>query len=184
MKTKITIIGVIAVAALMGIAFSACASTGANTGSTASGRASAEAAQNLILNGSFEEGKKGWTCTAWDDIFTLDTTTAYDGTTSLKTVDCFWGANVNQYLAVRPNTNYVVTFYAKVPRNTDQWSCLVKIGVNNISPDKIVDVNPVGDEWKQYELRFNSKDNRRVCLLILGNESEFYVDDFEMHVDK
>jgi hypothetical protein len=179
MKAKSKILGITILLMVIGIAFTACASSDGSGGAAREG-----GTENLILNGSFEEGKKGWTCTAWDDIFTLVSDPVADGSTSLKCVDCFWGSNVNQFLAVRPNTNYVVTFQGKVPRNTDQWSCLVKIGVNNISPDKIVEVNPSGDEWKEYTLRFNSKDMRRVCLLILGNESEFYVDNFVMRVDR
>jgi|GEM_PF-2654648 len=142
--------------------------------------------ENLIQNGSFENGQEGWEPTeTWGTgsmaCATLDTTEKIDGTTSLKITDCRWNANVRQFISVKPNTDYELTFYAKVTREQDEWSCLVKIAENEFTLDQIVGANLRKGPWKEWKLRFNSGDLDSVCLLILGNVSEFYVDNFSMY---
>lgn len=135
----------------------------------------------LIKNGGFESGKSGWE-SGWGTAETIVEEEKAEGTKALRITDCRWESNVHQFIKVEPHTDYVISFQAKVVRAEDEWSTLVKVGENDVTLEELGKVNMRKTSgWKEYQFEISSGDLTEVCLMILGNVSEFYVDDFRMH---
>ena len=136
---------------------------------------------NIIKNGSFENGETGWE-SGWTQSEAIVSDDKTDGSKSLRITDCRWESNVHQFITVKPNTDYVISFQARVAREEDEWSSLVKVGENDVTLEELGKVNMrKSDGWKKYSFEISTGDLTEVCLMIMGNVSEFYVDDVQMY---
>jgi len=132
--------------------------------------------ENLIVNGSFESGKDGWSNMS-SPYFSIATDEKRSGANSLKASGNtgewtgFW-----QNVTVKPNTNYRLTAAAKKTRG---WAMGFKAfpaaggaGFGEVWFDS--------SEWKDYALDFNSGDATEISVYAIYGEAgtEGYFDDF------
>lgn len=135
--------------------------------------------ENLLINGSFEDGfedegledKIGWYSSSTDYMCITDETSAYDGE---KCIEIKYGANTSNTrlrsypITVETNTDYILEYYT---RSDSEWKALVQ--VLNTSSSKLGQKQTIastnGLEWKKVQLQFNSGENEAVVVLIMGN---------------
>jgi hypothetical protein len=136
---------------------------------------------NLIVNGGFEDDFDGWINDGGRDVsFFVDTVIKATGGKSLKVIDCEWQSTIYQDIDVEPDTEYIFSVSCLVSRDdTEPWGVLIKInhrGFYDYTETPFFEIKAAGFGWKSYRESFNSGSNTKVCLIINGDQSEFYVD--------
>ncbi|MFC4779289.1 carbohydrate binding domain-containing protein [Paenibacillus sp. GCM10023252] len=131
---------------------------------------------NYAMNGGFEYGSSGWNLgTSGAAVVTTD---AKSGTSSLKTAGAGSYKGVTQTLTVLPNTNYVLSFYAKGqnPR--------VKVtsdgGLANTLTNGVYTVSPTA--WTPVSIPFNSGAFSTLYLTLYEGSTPTvtYIDDIQL----
>ena len=129
-----------------------------------------------IYNGDFEVGD----LQSWDPVWWAGNISIVEGghnsDYAMLTNQGQWQM-VRQKVTVKPNTNYVVSVYAK---NASNMTLLIKDG-NDSANMKQTGIS-AGDEWTKVSLEFNSGDWSEVYVAVMGNVAgaTAIVDDFHM----
>ena len=119
------------------------------------------AADNLLVNGDFENGMTGWT-NLWNSC-SVEMVSGHNGSSALK-VSCGQWNMVRQQISVQPNTDYDLIAWAKDATN---MTFLVKDGADSINMMQVATSG--GSAWKEYKGSFNSGNNTSVYISIMGN---------------
>lgn len=147
------------------------------------------AATNLVQNGGFESELDGWALFGSGGTYQVTDAAARTGSYSLE-LD--YGSNEWQgvyqaAITVKPNTNYVLTYYYKyaaddTARNT---YCFIRGGGGTIYDDVITSAymhTGSQTEWKQETLTFRSDAGGKLCVdfrVVAGSHT--YIDDVELY---
>lgn len=124
-------------------------------------------------NAGFEEGSAQWSLPGE---FTITTADKNSGNSSLKLSATGSNHYAYQILAVNPNTNYVLSFYAK--GNKQNWCKIL-----TTSDATVAEIKTLGNNtWTRYTVFFNSGNNQYLKIYI-GDNGEttsgvLYFDDF------
>ncbi len=142
-----------------------------------------KAEANQISNPSFETDTSGWSL---DSDFTRSNDTASDGTWSVKQVSAgnfanFTTTNDATGIAVTANTNYVLTFYAKV-NTTSGNSPLLDIDTGSAFGTTITSRDFPSVDWREYALPFNPGSQTKVWIRVHNNGGTVtaYYDNFNI----
>lgn len=151
--------------------------------------------ENQLINGDFEEGDAGWRW-SWDAY--LDYDNAYSGESSVYlSGDRQWQEALTQTVLVRPNTDYVITFYTKRAYGNGAWSLWVMDAATANYYSTPVNIplksdksthwfnQPMSAGWVKTEVEFNSGDVSAVFLKFgpdTDNAGDFWLDDVSMYV--
>lgn len=111
---------------------------------------------NLITNGSFEEGSAGWVVGGTSAVQTGD---AHDGDKAmLLACSTAWGETLTQVVAVEPNTDYVLTYWAKRGTGNTPWDLFIynKNTMTVLQPSSGNNWITAGALWTKQTLEFNS----------------------------
>ena len=129
-----------------------------------------------ITNGDFETGKAD----SWENVWGSCQTAIVDGRNggyalSVTTPNA-WNI-VRQKVSVQPNTNYVVSLYAK---NASGMTLLIKDGADTTNVKQTGIAN--GADWTKTSLEFNSGSYSEVYICMMGNNpgATLIADDFYM----
>lgn len=141
---------------LIGISCIGSAQTRPGTGTQSS---------NLLRNGNFQDGLKGWDSTSWKGSgrHSIDRKTLYRGNATLRMKNTEADHTMaNQIVRVKPHTDYRITAYAK----TDGIRFLEKgkdgacLGIRGTFEKS--DPVPATSDWRLLIFDFNSKDRTEV----------------------
>ena len=147
------------------------------------------AATNLVGNGGFESGMDGWELFGADGTYRATSAAAHSGVSSLEldygSVE--WQGVYQAAITVKPNTNYVLTYYYKyaaddTARNT---YCFIRGGGGTIYDDVITSsyMNTGSTtEWKKETVTFRTGDSGKIGIdfrVIAGVHT--YIDDVELY---
>jgi len=147
-------------------------------------------AQNLVQNGGFESGFAGWTAFGTDGTYNATTATARTGSYSLE-LDYGsgeWQGAYQPAITVKPNTNYVLTYYYKYAADDAARNCycFVRGGDGTIYASDIVGQAYMNGgsttEWKRETITFRTGDSDKLCLdfrVVVGTHT--YIDDVELY---
>ena len=142
------------------------------------------AADALIVNGGFEDGKTGWKFNSGTAEIVTD---AHSGSKALSlTNPGQWGEAAIQTVAVEANTDYVFTWYAKRVDGTGAFNLYVMNAVGYGNVERLAGQNWMNDtakNWIKYEYTINTGD--ATSLLIkwsteAKNPGTILIDDFTL----
>ena len=122
---------------------------------------------NYLVNGDLETGDTAPWNNLWGSCPTMEIVEGMDGGYGLHIVSGKWNHVRQTNIAVKANTWYKVTLWAK---NTNNMCVLVKNGADN---DDIIN-KPVtaGDEWTEFTIEFNTGDYTSIIFSLMGGEGE------------
>ena len=144
--------------------------------------------QNLVTNGSFEEGLNGWDKTTYADFTAVKASdeglTAPDGDKIMKIVTATRWAWREQNVTVVPNTDYEYTFWVYRPNATS--NAVYKLGTDSNNTV----FNPNGQQtylnneavgvWTKKRVVFNSGENTSFKLVFCANVGTAYIDNISL----
>ena len=121
-----------------------------------------------LLNGSFEEGDANWTLTGNCTIAEGD---AFDGTHAVRLEHTqAWAEALTQTLAVKKNTDYVITFYTKRVSGGGAWNLALWDGDKTYQHKFTAGENwfnhNTQNEWVKIQTEFNSGDYESLFIKI------------------
>lgn len=130
-----------------------------------------------VVNGDFETGDLSSWINEWNMTSAISED-AHGGSYSMKVEGGQWNAMV-QYVGVEPDTDYVVTFWAKIAEGSGTHHLWIK---NETGTDQISDTfikSSDAAEWTEYKAIFNSKDYEKVALRfgVEDESAKFLIDD-------
>ena len=133
-----------------------------------------------ITNGDFETGDlNGWN-NLWDSCG-VEFVEGYESANALSITAGGWNQVRQNGIKVEPNTDYVLTAWFK---NAGNFGIIVKNGddsgdVASIQPDSSA-------EWTQVTLKFNSGNQSKICVLLIGWEGggSAIVDNISLALDQ
>ena len=136
-----------------------------------------------ITNGDFETGDlTGWTVTAanitWTEV--ANGNFSLQGTNTAK-----YGAFVKQTVAVEANTDYVLTFKAKLAASGGQPRFYIKDGAEAVTLNSSNYYFTGSTEWTTYQIAFNSGEYTSLVIYPaqgVNNGGDVYYDDITMAV--
>ncbi|MGG1516379.1 polysaccharide lyase family 8 super-sandwich domain-containing protein [Paenibacillus oryzisoli] len=134
-----------------------------------------------VINPGFEMGSTGWTTLPAQFSVVSNAADSNSGTHALQMVNAGTGsyANINQTVAVLPNTNYTFSIYAKGPSNGLIYK--VTDTSNNALPGTGASRVNGSSTYGKYNLNFNSGNNTSVKLFLsdggTSGAGTYYVDD-------
>ena len=146
-------------------------------------------AANLAQNGGFENGLTQWTTFGGSGTYRVTAATARTGSYSLE-LDYGTGEweGVNQTsIPVKPNTNYVLTYYYKYAADdtASNCYCFVRDGDGSINGNIIGQAYMNGGnttEWKRETISLRTGDSNKLCVdfrVVAG--THIYIDDVELY---
>ena len=146
-------------------------------------------AVNLVQNNSFENGLSGWQLFGTNGTYQVTNATARTGSYSLE-LDYGSGEwqGVNQAaITVKPNTNYILTYYYKhaADDTANNCYCFVRGGDGTINGEVISSAYMNGGntaEWKQETITFRTGDSDKLGVdfrVVAGTHT--YIDDVELY---
>ncbi|WNC69175.1 carbohydrate binding domain-containing protein [Thalassotalea nanhaiensis] len=110
-----------------------------------------------VVNGDFESGLNDWN--TWNPV----TTTSTDVHSGSLALQLDGNASANQFIAVKPDTSYTVTAYAKVE---DPGNSKVVLGVKDGADNSTIDKVDVYDsEYTQHQITFTTGANMDLIKL-------------------
>ena len=115
-----------------------------------------------ITNGDFETGELDNWINLYDGC-KYEFVEGYESDNAISITAGSWSQIRQNGIAVKPNTDYVLTAWVK---NSANFGLIVKKGddsgdIANIIPE-------TSDEWTQVTLQFNSGDQSEICVLLIG----------------
>ena len=142
-------------------------------------------AQNLVLNGGFEDGLTDWTTFGTGGTYQATGATARTGSYCLE-LDYGSGEWQGVYQAgveVKPNTNYTLTYYYKhaADDTAKNCYCFIRGGNGTIDDTDIIGqayMNADTSEWKKETISLRTGDSGKLCIdfrVVTGTHT--YIDD-------
>ena len=142
------------------------------------------AADNLLVNGDFENGKDGWAFNSGTAEIVPD---AHSGSGALSlTNPGQWGEAAIQTIAVEANTDYVFTWYAKRVAGSGAFNLYVMNAVGYANVERLAGQNWMNDtakNWIKYEYTINTGDATSLLLkwsTEAKNPGTILIDDFSI----
>ena len=144
---------------------------------------------NLVQNNGFENGMTNWTLFGSDGTYRATTATARTGSYSLElkygTVE--WQGVHQKSISVKPNTNYILTYWYKhaADDTANNCYCFVRGGNGTIDDAVITSAFMNGGaytEWKQETINLLTDDSGKLCVdfrVVKGTHT--YIDDVELY---
>ena len=134
-----------------------------------------------VINGDFETGDlTGWTATAanitWTEV--ANGNFSLQGTNTAK-----YGAFVKQTVAVEANTDYILTFKAKLAASGGQPRFYIKDGAEAVTLNSSNYYFTGSTEWTTYQIAFNSGEYTSLVIYPaqgVTNGGDVYYDDIKM----
>ena len=125
----------------------------------------------LIVDGGFENGGLGWN---FGEGCNVDTD-AYKGQYSAKLPGGGdgWARRISQNVNLEPNTDYILSFYAKAPKD---WSAVCKIKDGGLATQGVKS----DGNWTYQTVAFNSGDNETAEIAFIWNTDETRIDNVEL----
>ena len=142
---------------------------------------------NLVTNHSFEGGMNGWQLFGTDGTYQV---TAAASRTGSWCLELDYGSaewqGMYQSVSVKPNTNYVLTYWYKYATDTATKNtyCFVREGHihgSNIIGEAYMNGNAY-TEWRQETIQFRTGDTTTLCIdfrVVAGTHT--YIDDVELY---
>lgn len=125
-----------------------------------------------IANAGFESGSTGWIL---GSTFSLTTEDKHTGSNSIKLTGTGGWTYTRQDIAVSPNTDYTLKFYAKSTGTELVYKVLDTLNNAISSTYNVTNTN----NWVEYTLSFNSGSNSSVRIYLGDGGTEIcYMDDF------
>ena len=165
------------------------ATSGANTATSVSNVADiVETAVNLIRNNGFENSLTDWTLFGNNGTYRVASAAARTGSYGLEldygSVE--WQGVYQSSIAVKPNTNYTLTYWYKYAADAtaNNCYCFVRGGAGTIDDGVITSAymhTGSQTEWKQETLSFRTDDSGKLCVdfrVVVGTHA--YIDDVEL----
>ena len=156
-----------------------------------------ETGDNLLVNGSFENGTDGWNLGAGASV--LEGENCPDGTHYLEDNGNIydWGDGSNQEVSVEPNTEYVLTgnikvsgnkvYYAGVNVDGKEIYCVASTDSNytdttNTDKKQAYQVAAGATDWMPFEIRFTTPENINTVKMYTWaeNGAKGYLDHLEL----
>ena len=156
-----------------------------------------ETGDNLLVNGSFENGTDGWNLGAGASV--LEGENCPDGTHYLEDNGNIydWGDGSNQEVSVEPNTEYVLTgnikvsgnkvYYAGVNVDGKEIYCVASTDSNytdttNTDKKQAYQVAAGATDWMPFEIRFTTPENINTVKMYTWTENgaKGYLDHLEL----
>ena len=145
-----------------------------------------ETGDNLLVNGSFENGTDGWNLGAGASV--LEGENCPDGTHYLEDNGNIydWGDGSNQEVSVEPNTEYVLTgnikvsgnkvYYAGVNVKNKEIYCVASTDVIIQTPriqnkKQAYQVAAGATDWMPFEIRFTTPENINTVKMYTWTEN-------------
>ncbi|HEY5585970.1 MAG TPA: sugar-binding protein [Ruminiclostridium sp.] len=134
-----------------------------------------------IQNAGFETGDAtAWSWTTGKTNFSVTNENHHDGAYALKLLnpEGGWGSIVTSNLPVIENTDYTVTFWAKVPVAATYFNVVNESWTTLTGATQAI---AISTDWQQYTMHFNSGTNTQVMLQIFDATAAtgtLYFDDF------
>jgi uncharacterized protein YjdB len=128
-----------------------------------------------LLNGNFESGLDSWS--TWNN--PVVSSQAHGGASAIELYDK--GA-INQWFAVEPNTNYVLSAYLK----TSDTAKRVVLGVNDANDNGIESIDIFNEYYTRNQISFFSGSSSTVNVYTWqppSNNAYAYVDDVQLYKD-
>ena len=146
-------------------------------------------AVNLVKNSGFENELNGWTAFGTDGTYRSTTAAAHSGAYSLE-LDYGsgeWQGVYQASVAVKPNTNYILTYYYKHADDdtANNCYCFVRAGGSIYDEEIIGQAYMNGGknaEWKKETISFRTGDTDALCIdfrVVAGTHT--YIDDVELY---
>ena len=147
-------------------------------------------AVNLVQNHSFENGLDSWQLFGNSGTYRATAAAARTGSYSLE-LDYGsgeWQGVYQPYIAVKPNTNYVLTYYYKhaADDTANNCYCFVRGGAGNIDSTAVIASAFMNGgataDWRQETISFRSDDSGKLCVdfrVVAGTHT--YIDDVELY---
>ncbi len=128
-----------------------------------------------IINGNFEIGSSN----NWENLWNNNTVEMVEGRNSLFAMKVSAGqyTHVRQFVAVEPNTDYIIELWTKGVTST---ALMIKDGGDTTN---IKNVGlPSGSTWTKTTVEFNSGENTEIIVSLMGSASgaTYTVDDISM----
>ena len=134
-----------------------------------------------ITNNGFETGD----LTGWINLYgscVVGFVEGYESSAALQIQCNRWQQIRQDGIVVESNTDYILSAWVK---NASHFTLLAKKGDDSAN---IVEkaVGDIGDEWTKIEVKFNSGDQTKICVLLMGNEDGAFavIDNVELVKDE
>ena len=144
-------------------------------------------AQNMVQNGTFENGLDGWAKYGTNGTYQVTNATAHSGSYSLE-LDYGSGEwqGVYQVLSVKPNTHYTLTYYYRHAGDDTANNCYCFVRSGDINSGDIIGQAYMNGgntaEWRQETISFRTGDTTTLCVdfrVVAGTHT--YIDDVELY---
>ena len=143
----------------------------------------------LVQNNSFENGMTNWEKFGTNGTYQVTNTTARTGSYSLelKHGSVEWQGVYQKSISVKPNTNYILTYWYKhaADDTANNCYCFVRGGNGTIDDAVITSAFMNGGnktEWKQETINLLTDDSGKLCVdfrVVAGTHT--YIDDVELY---
>ena len=145
---------------------------------------------NLAQNGGFENGLANWVLFGTNGTYRATNVTARAGTYSLELDygSAEWEGVYQPTVAVKPNTNYTLTYYYKYAADdtASNTYCFVRGGDGSIDATDIIGQAYMNGgnttEWKKETISLRTGDTTTLCIdfrVVAGSHT--YIDDVELY---
>ena len=123
-------------------------------------------AENLLINGSFEDGSNGWITSSSGSIISG----GQEGASALQMKDptTQYSGIAYQYVAVEPSASYTITWYAKRVSGTGVFNLYLDGGTYSGQTNWM---NETSGNWVQYKIEFTTNANTTNLLVKFSNEA-------------
>jgi len=164
--------------------------SGPNTASDTSNVADiVEQAVNLVQNSGFENGMTNWALFGSNGTYRAATAAARTGSYGLELDygSAEWQGVYQAAIALKPNTNYTLTYWYKYAADDTAKNCycFVRGGAGTIDDALLASAymhTGSQTEWKQETLSFCTDDSGKLCIdfrVVAGTHT--YIDDVELY---
>ncbi len=144
---------------------------------------------NLVQNNGFENGLDGWSLFGSNGTYRATAAVARTGSYSLELDygSSEWQGVNQSAITVKPNTNYVVTYWYRYAADDTAKNCYCFVrGGNGTIYDDVIDSAYMNTgsatEWKQESITLRTGDNDKLCIdfrVVAG--AHVYIDDVELN---
>ncbi|OHX63863.1 family 16 glycosylhydrolase [Flammeovirga pacifica] len=136
---------------------------------------------NLLANGSFEDGLEGWETTGKVKLMTKKG--SFDGSNHIK-LAAGSEATATLHMKLKPNTTYVLSAYARLP-NSDEKTIYDNgwLGVKNYGAGQQPIIKYFKNDWYRQSILFTTGKNANDTMIYFTNKwkkNEVRVDHFEL----